>query len=118
MPKTCAHLRRHLALPILLAAFGCSQQDTIAPSEPATTTLEPQELRGKLPFILRGAIVAPNGVLKHGYIGIAGGSITSLRQAAGHPRCRRHQHRRNYPAGLRRRSQSCALERAAALASR
>jgi 5-methylthioadenosine/S-adenosylhomocysteine deaminase len=78
MLTTCAHVRQHLALPTLLVAFGCSQQETIAPSEPATTTLEPQDLVGNVPFILRGAIVGPNGVIKHGYIGIAGGSITSV----------------------------------------
>jgi 5-methylthioadenosine/S-adenosylhomocysteine deaminase len=64
-------------LPLLLA-LGCGEQETIAPSEPATATLKPQLLAANAPFILRGAIVTPNGVIKRGYLGISNGRITAV----------------------------------------
>ena len=64
-------------LPLLLAALGCGEQETIAPSEPATATLKPQLLAANAPFIVRGAIITPNGVLKHGYLGIVGGRVVA-----------------------------------------
>jgi hypothetical protein len=57
------------SLPILLAALGCSNAETVAPSEPATAALDTREVASNAPFILRGAIITPNGVLKHGYVG-------------------------------------------------
>jgi 5-methylthioadenosine/S-adenosylhomocysteine deaminase len=74
-----AHLWRRLAgaLPMLLAAFGCAEQETLAPSQPRTEGLETQEALSA-PLILRGAIVTPNGVLKHGYLGIVGGHIAAV----------------------------------------
>jgi hypothetical protein len=66
------------ALPMLLAVLGCGEQETITPSEPAAATLKPQLLAANTPFILRGAIVTPSGVLKHGYIGIVAGRIASV----------------------------------------
>ncbi len=65
-------------LPLLLAALGCGEQETIAPSEPGTAIVKPQLLAANAPFNLRGAIITPNGVIKRGYVGVTNGRIAAV----------------------------------------
>lgn len=64
-----------LALPTLLTIAGCGEPPTDAPLGPATGAEESQAVVGTAPYILQGAVITPDGALKHGYVGIAGGRI-------------------------------------------
>jgi 5-methylthioadenosine/S-adenosylhomocysteine deaminase len=65
--------RTLVALSIVFAAGACTS-DRAAPTGPRASVIGATDA----PIILRGTVVTPDGVLKHGYVGIVGGRIVSV----------------------------------------
>lgn len=71
-------LRLACVLPALAAAFGCDERATVAPSEPTSGPTAIHQRLADAPYVLRGTVVTPGGVLKHGYVGVVGGRIATV----------------------------------------
>ena len=77
-PRLCMDLRRAtLALALLLATPACSEDPLSGPASHDVAMSEEKPAPGG-PFVLRGSVVTPLGVIKHGYVGIVGGRIASV----------------------------------------
>src|SRR5215213_11696328 len=59
-----------------LALLGCRELDLVAPPNSAASATA-AALR-EAPIVLRGSVILPAGVMKHGYVGIANGRILSV----------------------------------------
>ena len=59
-----------------LALLGCRELDLVAPPNSAASATA-AALR-EAPIVLRGSVILPAGVMKHGYIGIVNGRILSV----------------------------------------
>jgi 5-methylthioadenosine/S-adenosylhomocysteine deaminase len=66
------------ALAALVVAAACGEDLDPALTEPGTTPPLAVEAAGTSSYILRGTVVTPSGVLKHGYVGIVGGRIAAV----------------------------------------
>jgi hypothetical protein len=72
---------RLVGLPLLLSAIACQDISQPLPTRAAAFSANaiaasPNSLAGSV--ILRGTIVTPDGVIKHGYVGVVNGRITSV----------------------------------------
>jgi 5-methylthioadenosine/S-adenosylhomocysteine deaminase len=82
MPSSDAHpspwRRLGCALPIL-GALACSDGPVPVPTDPgAAVASEASKPAGSRPLVLRGTLLTPDGVIKHGYVGIVNGRIASV----------------------------------------
>jgi hypothetical protein len=65
-----------LAAPAVVACSDASAPVATDATGPAPSQLSKPAGRG--PVILRGTLLTPDGVIKHGYVGIADGRIASI----------------------------------------
>jgi cytosine/adenosine deaminase-related metal-dependent hydrolase len=70
--------RATLALALLLAIPACSEEPLSGPVSHEVTAMSGEKPAVGGPLVLRGAVVTPSGVIKHGYVGIVGGRIASV----------------------------------------
>jgi hypothetical protein len=71
-------LPRVFAVPLLFAFAACHDEaHPAAPLPPASLSATHGVTRAA-PILLRGTVITPDGVLKHGYVGIADGRIVSV----------------------------------------
>jgi hypothetical protein len=59
-----------------LAVVACHESDLVAP--PLSADVAAAAARRETPMILRGTIITPSGVMKHGYVGIVNDRIVSV----------------------------------------
>ena len=71
-------LARLLARFLPLAVLACQDIDPVAPRRASSPTNAAGVLQAGPPIVLRGTIITPTGVMKHGYVGIADGRIVSV----------------------------------------
>src|SRR5215218_6572151 len=60
-----------------LALLGCRDIDLVTPPSSAAASATAAALR-EAPMVLRGTIILPAGIMKHGYVGIVNGRILSV----------------------------------------
>jgi len=72
---TSARNRAQLVGVAALLAAACAPERVVGPARTDLSRLGASVLSSTTPFILRGTIIIPDGVLKHGYVGIADGRI-------------------------------------------
>jgi len=66
-----------LALSIAFVAAACTAEPGI-PTAPRASVIGPASDLSGTPIILRGTVVTPDGVIKHGYVAIVGGRIAAV----------------------------------------
>jgi 5-methylthioadenosine/S-adenosylhomocysteine deaminase len=77
--RLCMNPRRAtLPLALLLAALACSEEPLSGPASHDVAAMSEEKPAPGGPFVLRGTVVTPLGVIKHGYVGIVGGRIASV----------------------------------------
>jgi hypothetical protein len=68
-----------VTLPLALVVLGCGGDERLAPTDPVgDVTDRANILASGTPLILRGTVVTPDGVIKHGYVAISNGRIGSV----------------------------------------
>ena len=74
-----ANLQRvALALGIMLTLPACSEDPLSGPASHDVAAMSEEKPAVGGPLVLRGTVVTPNGVVKHGYLGIVGGRIATV----------------------------------------
>ena len=73
------HVLRVISALLTLLVLGCREEPVAGPVDmTAIVTSEPDKPVVGDAFVLRGTIVTPDSVIKHGYVGIAGGYIVAV----------------------------------------
>jgi len=68
-----------LVLVLVLIAVACDEPQGPLPAEPRPSLIGSAiGAEGAPPIVLRGTVVTPDGVIKHGYVGLVGGRIVSV----------------------------------------
>lgn len=78
-PDTARRLTRLVTLPLVLVALACNEEERPVPTDPNGEVTGPATtLASGMPVVLRGTVVTPDGVIKHGYVSISNGRIGSV----------------------------------------
>jgi hypothetical protein len=68
-----------VTLPLVLVALACTEDERLVPTDPnEKVTGRANTLASGTPVVLRGTVVTPEGVIKHGYVSILNGRIGSV----------------------------------------
>ena len=83
---------------MLVLAAACSDvQHAVAPVSPPTNATV---LANQSAYVLRGTVVTPDDVIKHGYVAVVDGRIVSISEAGKRGRADTGQHVKHRPLNL------------------